>query len=94
MKMDGLPAYYVQAARSALQRYFSVPAKMERTCQVEFTIQRNGTLTNIRVVRSSGMPNLDELALRAVRDTEKLGPLPASFKAPSVTTTVTFDFSE
>ncbi|NBN65102.1 energy transducer TonB [Pannonibacter tanglangensis] len=44
------------------------------TATVEFTVQRDGSVTGIRVVRSSGSPQLDEAAVAMVR---RAAPMPA-----------------
>lgn len=76
-----------------LKRNFTKPMDSSRTVTVRFTIQRNGSLSGIKVTRSSGNSSLDNAALAAVQRTEHLGPLPASVRQSSVTTEVTFDFS-
>lgn len=50
--------------------------------RVVFDIQRDGTVRNLRVENSSGVPSLDRSALRAVSDAAPLPPLPATWKEP------------
>jgi TonB family protein len=57
---------------------------------VKFTIQRDGTLTDINTERSSGYQSLDLNAVRAVRVTRQLPALPAAF--PNATLTVHLNF--
>ncbi|MEO0085170.1 MAG: TonB family protein [candidate division WOR-3 bacterium] len=49
---------------------------------VMFVIERDGTLSEIKVEKSSGDRTYDLACLRAVQVTEKLPPLPPEFTAP------------
>jgi TonB family protein len=60
---------------------------------VKYTIQRDGTLTNIQVEKPSGYPTLDFLAVRALQLTRKLPPLPAPFTEPSLTVHLVFEYT-
>jgi TonB family protein len=57
---------------------------------VRFTIQRDGTLTDVTVERPTGDPTLNMAAQRAVVVTRKLPPLPDAF--PNQTLTVHLNF--
>jgi TonB family protein len=59
---------------------------------VKYTIQRDGSLTNIEVEKSSGYPTLDFLANRSLQLTRKLPPLPAAFTEPSLTVHLVFEY--
>jgi len=59
----------------------------------EFTVERDGTMSSLRSLRSSGTASLDkaaEIALRA----SKLLPLPREYGPPRVTMWVTFHYNE
>jgi len=43
---------------------------------VDFDVLRDGTPDNIRLVQSSGVPTLDQSALRALHRVDKFGALP------------------
>jgi protein TonB len=43
---------------------------------IDFDITKDGTPSNIRLVQSSGVPTLDQSALRAVQRVDRFGPLP------------------
>jgi len=43
---------------------------------IDFDIAKDGTPSNIRLVQSSGVPTLDQSALRAVQRVDRFGPLP------------------
>lgn len=59
---------------------------------MRFTIQRDGTLTDISLVRSSGFQALDFMAQRALIAVAKLPPLPAEYTNPSLTINLEFEF--
>ena len=60
---------------------------------VLFTIQRDGSLTNASVEKSSNYTTLDISALRAVMATRQLTPLPAGFPNPSLTVHLNFQYT-
>jgi TonB family protein len=59
---------------------------------VKFTIQRDGSITDAAVERSSGFTALDIAALRAVMGTRQLPPLPAAYSNPSLGVHLNFDY--
>ena len=59
---------------------------------MKFTIQRNGTLTDVQVERSSGYLPLDMAAQRAILITQKLPPLPAEYQYPTLTVHLRFQY--
>ena len=60
------------------------------TTTMKFTIQRDGTITNIQLARSSGFVVLDSQSDRALRLTPRLAPLPAQFTNPTLTVDLQF----
>lgn len=60
---------------------------------VRFTIQRDGTIANVQVERSSGYPTLDFLATRALQLTGKLPPLPQPYTEPTLGVHLSFEYS-
>lgn len=60
---------------------------------LEFDIFRDGTVTNIEITQSSGMPEVDRSALRAVLASNPLGPLPNDYAGSKVSVKFYFDFS-
>lgn len=56
---------------------------------IQFTVQRDGTMTDVRLVQSSGIPANDKAARGALLGSLLL-PLPADYAPPSVTMLVTF----
>lgn len=59
---------------------------------VQFTIQRDGRLTDTIVERTSGTLSLDQNALRAVMVTRQLVALPAAFPNPTLTVHLNFQY--
>jgi TonB family protein len=60
---------------------------------VKFTIQRDGTFSDVQVERPSGFMALDMAAQRAVLATARIPPLPAQFSNPTLTVHLTFDYN-
>jgi TonB family protein len=59
---------------------------------VKYTIQRDGTITDATVEKSSGYTALDITAQRAVVQTRKFLPLPAAFPDRTLTVHLNFDY--
>jgi TonB family protein len=59
---------------------------------VKFTIQRDGSLTNVVLERSSGTTPLDLAAMRAVLTTRTLPPLPDAFPNPTLPVHLNFEY--
>jgi TonB family protein len=59
---------------------------------VKFTIQRDGKITNITLIRSSGFTAHDINAQRALSRTGQLTPLPAQFPNPTLGVQLSFDY--
>jgi TonB family protein len=59
---------------------------------IKFTIQRDGTLTDIVAANRSGIAALDLAAQRAVVMTKRLPPLPDQFPNPTLTVNLIFDY--
>lgn len=58
----------------------------------EFDIQRDGTITNIRLTHGSGNPEVDRSALRAIQASSPLGPLPSDYSGNQIAVSFYFDF--
>lgn len=59
---------------------------------LNFDILRDGTITNVQITQSSGVPEVDRSALRAVLASNPLGPLPADYGGNRVSVEFYFDF--
>ena len=61
--------------------------------EIEFRIERDGTMSALRVVRSSGTQSLDRAAVNALRGSRLL-PLPADYRPDNLDIMVTFFYNE
>jgi protein TonB len=59
---------------------------------VHFDILRDGNITNVEVTQSSGIPEVDRSALRAVLASNPVGPLPPGYSGDKVSVEFYFDF--
>jgi protein TonB len=62
-------------------------------CDFEFTVERDGTMSALRLVKSSGTASLDRAAQYALTSSRLL-PLPDDYGPPRVTMQVTFFYNE
>jgi protein TonB len=60
---------------------------------IQFTIRKDGSLAKAKVVRTSGYQELDEAAVKALRDGEPYWPLPAGWPEESLTINGHFIYS-
>jgi protein TonB len=82
--------YYVDLLRQRVAekwRTSDVDARIQSAppVVVTFTIRRNGSVQNVRIVTRSGNPVLDLSAQRAIYDAAPLPPLPAGFERDEAT---------
>ena len=59
---------------------------------ITFDITRNGTPENIRMEQASGIPSLDQSALRALQRIDTFGPLPDGYSGSKVSVEFWFDY--
>jgi protein TonB len=57
-----------------------------------FDIARNGVPSNVRIEQSSGVPSLDQSAVRALQRIDTFGPLPAGYRGRSISVEFWFDY--
>ena len=57
-----------------------------------FDIERNGRPTNVQVEQSSGVPSLDQSAVRALQRIDTFGPLPSDYSGGRVSVEFWFDY--
>jgi TonB family protein len=91
-----LSMLYTTRARMRIQSNFTVPPGVDDpnlTCIVEWEILKDGTIQNIKVTKSTGVPQYDSCAVDALRRAESLGPLPPEFGDRSVWTSLTFVYA-
>jgi protein TonB len=59
----------------------------------EFTVERNGTVSSVKLLKSAGQPALDRAAENALK-ASRLLPLPADYGPPRITIQVAFYYNE
>ncbi|HET9370436.1 MAG TPA: TonB family protein [Vicinamibacterales bacterium] len=82
---------YIVMMKVLLEREWNKALPGRGTTIMLFTIQRDGTITDVQVQTSSGDPNLDFEAKRAVTSV-KLQPLPAAYTDKSLTVRLRFPY--
>ncbi len=61
---------------------------------VTFDISRNGQPGNVQLSQSSGVPSLDQSAIRALQRIDTFGPLPNDYAGSKVSVEFWFDFKK
>jgi periplasmic protein TonB len=89
--------WYVEAVRSRvsgnwLLSMISPNLTSAPRVYVTFDIQRDGSITNVKLTQSSGNGDVDRSALRAVLASNPLGPLPSDYSGSQVSVSCYFDF--
>jgi protein TonB len=89
--------WYVNAMRNKIsenwQKYEVDPRiSTSSRCYVTFDITRSGQPTNVRIEQSSGVPSLDQSAVRALQRIDSFGPLPSDYSGSRVSVEFWFDY--
>lgn len=85
-------AYYVRQVNQTVSRNWYKPdVAAPRRAYIQFDILRDGSPTNIRIEQSSGVPSLDQLAMRAVQRSE-FPALPDGYNGSKVSVEFWFDY--
>jgi periplasmic protein TonB len=92
-----LYAYYVNIVRDKVSqnwlKYEVDPSiHSANRVYVTFDITRSGEPTNIQLSESSGIPSLDQSAIRALKRIDTFGPLPSAYSGSKVSVEFWFDF--
>ena len=66
------------------------PQRLDYTTVASFTIHRDGSITNIRLVQESGWPILDKSVLDAINKANPVEALPFGYKSNSINVVVPF----
>jgi protein TonB len=83
---------YLVTMQSRIQRVWESKQQSTGMTVVRFVIQRDGSMTNVEVERTSGNSTLDLIATRAIQLTRQLPPLPAEYPNPTLTVHLTFEY--
>jgi len=89
--------WYVQAVQRRvsgnwLQASVDPGISFAPRAEVTFDILRDGSIVNAQVTKSSGNYSVDNSALRAVQNSNKVTPLPSEYSGSKVTVEFWFDF--
>jgi protein TonB len=89
--------WYVDAVRNRVSSNWlqaSVDASLQWAPRavVTFDILRNGTITNVQILQSSGNRSVDNSALRAIQGSSPANPLPGEYSGDKVSVEFWFDF--
>ena len=89
---------YVTAMTRAISNNWvrgTVDSRIQKAPRVymTFDIARDGTISNVSVQQSSGIPSLDRSADRAVRASSPLPALPADYRGNSINVQFYFEYS-
>lgn len=89
--------WYVSAVRNRvssnwLQTTVDPSVQWAPRAVVTFDILRDGTVTNVQVLRSSGNASVDNSAVRAILSSNPLNPLPNEYAGSKVSVEFWFDF--
>ncbi|MGA8152885.1 MAG: TonB family protein [Terriglobales bacterium] len=92
-------AWYVRVVQQKVSenwlKYEVDPGITEaRRVYVTFDITRSGQPTDVQVEQSSGVPSLDQSAVRALQRIDTFGPLPADYASNKVSVEFWFDYKK
>jgi protein TonB len=90
-------SWYVQVVRQKVSenwlQYEVDPSIHDaRRVYIDFEITRTGQPKNITISQSSGVPSLDQSAVRALKRIDTFGPLPPDYRGNSVNVEFWFDY--
>ena len=88
---------YVDAVRNRissnwLQSTVDPTVRWAPRANFSFQIMRDGTVTNVQILQSSGNRSVDNSALRAILSSSPMSALPSNYSGSSVTVEFWFDF--
>ncbi len=90
-------AWYVQVVQRKVSenwlKYEVDPRITEaQRVYITFDVQRDGRPANVQVEQSSGVPSLDQSAVRAIQRIDTFGPLPSDYSGNKVSVEFWFDY--
>ncbi len=89
---------FFQRFRNNIYAVWNYPARArdrgeEGTCLLKVTVNRDGTLENVRIMESSGSSTLDNEAVEAVRKGSPFGPLHSAYQGETLNIFVFFQYN-
>ena len=89
-------AWYVQVVKNKVSsNWYTVeisPGALGHRAFVSFDIAKDGSPGNVRLDQSSGIPALDQSAMRVLQRIDTFGPLPAGYSGSFLHVTLTFNY--
>jgi TonB family protein len=84
---------YIVTMVERVRSHWEARAEVPGEVLVMFTIQRDGSITDVKLERSSGYIALDLNAQRALLNARQLPPLPEAFTNPTLTVHLNFQYT-
>jgi protein TonB len=83
--LSGLPRDYLAALHAEIERYKVYPLTARRRgwegeVRVRFLVERDGTVSDVEILSSSGFSVLDEAAAATLQRIRRLPPLPSTLR--------------
>lgn len=83
---------YIATMLRRVHQHWNAGSGANAVATMQFTIQRDGSITHVQLMRSSGNQMLDFLAERALLAVRQLPPLPEAYTNPSLDVTLEFKY--
>jgi len=88
---------YLMAMKDAIERRWEYPpiaaaSGWQGTLRINFTINKDGTVSNIKVLKSSNYPVLDDAAVTALKLAAPFPPFPDNFTIEEINIKGTFEY--
>ena len=98
IKKSAAYSTYLQTVKKSIVRAWKYPeraseGKEHGKVDVEFTIQKNGNLQDVQILRSSGFSDLDREAIRAVGAASPFNPIPDQIELDQLSIRFTFNYT-
>lgn len=71
---------YAEPAAARIRSNWNPPSQFKSPLTIGFTIYRNGTISDVKVLRSSNVPIIDRMALETIKKSAPFSPLPKSLR--------------
>lgn len=87
-------ASYMKKMQHSIKANWNPPSENTNSSTVlQYRVQEDGRITNIKIGKSSGNKRMDEAAIKALNDTSPLEPLPEFFTGKFVDVNFTFNYN-
>lgn len=85
---------YMKKMQHSIKANWNPPSENTNSSTVlQYRVQKDGRITNIKIAKSSGNKRMDETAIKALNDTSPLEPLPEFFTGKFVDVNFTFNYN-